>query len=111
MAMHVKKGDMVIVLSGDDKGKVGQILRVDAVTRKVVVQGMNRVYRHLRPSRQHPRGGRIQKEMPMNISKVLPVDPKTNQATRVAFRINPDGSKERISKKSQSSLGLVKKAK
>ena len=109
MARHVKKGDSVVVLAGDDKGKVGEILRVDTKTGKVLVQGINRVFRHLKPSRQNPQGGRIQKEMPIDISNVLPVDPKTNQATRVGFKINADGSKERIALKSGESLGVVKK--
>lgn len=111
MARHVKKGDMVMLLAGDDKGKVGEVLNVDSSKGKVVVQGVNRVYKHLKPSRQHPQGGRIQKEMPVNISNVLPVDPKTNQATRVAFRVGEDGSKQRVAKKSDESLGMVKKAK
>lgn len=111
MAVHVKKGDMVVVLAGDDKGKTGQVLKVDALAHKVLVQGVNRVYKHMRPSRQHPRGGRIQKEMPIHISNVLPVDPKTNQATRVGFKINEDGSKERIARKSGTSLGTLRKAK
>ncbi len=110
MATHLKKGDMVMIIAGDDKGKVGEVLRVDGSRRKVIVQGANRVYKHLRPSRQHPQGGRIQKEMPIDISNVLPVDPKTNQPTRVGFRITPDGSKERYAKKSGQSLGEVKKA-
>ncbi len=109
MARHVKKGDSVVVLAGDDKGKVGEILRVDTKTGKVLVQGINRVFKHLKPSRQNPQGGRIQKEMPIDISNVLPVDPKTNQATRVGFKINADGSKERIALKSGESLGVVKK--
>jgi len=111
MSTHVKKGDNVVVISGDDKGKVGQVMRVDKEAGKVLVQGINRVYRHLKPSRQHPRGGRIQKEMPLNISNVLPVDPKTNQPTRVGFRLNEDGSKERFARKSKASLGLTRKAK
>lgn len=110
MARHVKKGDTVMVITGADKGKVGEVLRVDGAGDRVVVQGVNRVYRHLRPSRQHPQGGRIQKEMPVHISNVLPIDPKTNQPTRVGFRINEDGSKERIAKKSGQSLGIVRKA-
>jgi len=111
MARHVKKGDVVVVLAGDDKGKVGQVLNVDPKNGKVLVQGINRVFRHLRPSRRHPQGGRIQKEMPIHISNVLPVDPKTNLPTRVAFRAGSDGSKERIAKRSGSSLGTVTKAK
>jgi len=110
MARHVKKGDMVVVIAGDDKGKTGEVLRVFPNRGKVLVQGVNRVYKHLRKSRQHPQGGRIQKEMPLDISNVLPVDPKTNQPTRVGFRINKDGSKERIARKSGESLGLVTKA-
>jgi large subunit ribosomal protein L24 len=110
MARHVKKGDVVMVLAGDDRGKTGEVLRVDASAGKVLVQGVNRVYRHLRPSRQHPQGGRIQKEMPIHISNVLPVDPKTNRPTRVAFRVGADGSKQRIAKRSGEPLGAVRKA-
>ncbi len=109
MARHVKKGDMVKVLAGEDKGQVGEVLRVLGDEGKVLVQGINRVYRHLRPSRQHPQGGRIQKEMPISISNVLPVDPATNEATRVGFRINDDGTKERYAKKSGKTLGGVSK--
>jgi len=102
---------MVKVIAGDDKGKVGEVLRVDASAGKVLVQGINRVFRHLKPSRQHPQGGRIQKEMPINISNILPVDPKTNQPTRVAFRTAANGGKERLAKKSGQVLGTVRKVK
>ncbi len=111
MAMNVRRGDMVMVIAGDDKGKTGEVIRVYMGTDRVLVQGVNRVYRHLRPSREHPQGGRIQKEMPINISNVLPVDPKTNQPTRVGFRTAADGSKERYAKKSGESLGTVSKSK
>jgi large subunit ribosomal protein L24 len=111
VARHVKKGDVVVVITGDDKGKTGEVLRVFVDRDKVLVQGVNRVYKHLRPSRQHPQGGRIQKEMPIAMSNVLPLDPKTNQPTRVGFRVNEDGSKERIARRSGESLGPVRKAK
>ena len=111
MALHVKKGDTVMVITGDDKGKTGEVLRVDAAAGKVLVQGVNRVHKHLRPSRQHPQGGRIQKEMPVNISNVQPIDPDTNQPTRVAFHVAADGGKERIAVKSGKSLGAVKSKK
>lgn len=111
MPMHIHKGDKVVVITGDDRGKSGEVLRVDAAAGKVLVQGINRVYRHLRPSRQHPQGGRIQKEMPIHISNVLPADPKTNQPTRVGFPVAEDGSKQRVARKSGESLGTVKKAK
>lgn len=110
MARGVRKGDVVQVITGADKGKVGGILAVYPKANKVLVQGVNRVYRHLKPSRQHPQGGRIQKEMPIHISNVLPVDPKTNRPTRVGFRAGKDGSKERFAKSSGASLGVVKKA-
>jgi len=110
MATHVKKGDTVQVIAGDDKGKVGEVLSVDPKAGKVLVQGVNRVYRHLRPSRQSPQGGRIQKEMPVNISNVLPVDPQTNQPTRVGVKCNEDGSRERVARKSGASLGVIRKA-
>jgi large subunit ribosomal protein L24 len=111
MARHIVKGDMVKVLAGDDRGKTGEVMAVYPTRDKVMVQGVNRVYRHLRPSKKHPQGGRIQKEMPIHISNVLPVDPKSDQATRVGVRINEDGSKERIARKSGESLGILRKAK
>jgi large subunit ribosomal protein L24 len=109
MARNVKTGDTVVVLAGDDKGKSGQVIHVDVAKNKVLVQGVNRVWKHLKPSRQHPQGGRIQKEMPINISNVLPLDPKTNKPTRVGFRIGQNGSKDRFAKQSNQVLGTVKK--
>jgi len=102
---------MVVVIAGDDKGKTGEVLQVDAKTGKVLVQGVNLVYRHLRPSRRNPQGGRIRKELAIHISNVLPVDPKTSQPTRVGFTVAADGSKERVARRSGESLGTVRKAK
>ena len=96
-----------MIIAGDDKGKTGEILAVYPKKRKVLVKGINRVYKHLRPSRSHPQGGRMQKEMPIDISNVLPIDPKTNQPTRVGFRITPDGKKERYAKKSGETIGVL----
>jgi large subunit ribosomal protein L24 len=111
MPSHIKKGDMVVVIAGNDKGRTGEVLQVFPQRGKVLVQGVNRVYRHLRPSRTNPQGGRIQKEMPLAISNVQPVDPKTAQPTRVGFRIARDGTKERYAGKSGESLGVVRKPK
>jgi large subunit ribosomal protein L24 len=111
MARHVRKGDRVVVIAGNDRGQSGEVLSVDYGAGNVVVQGVNRVYRHLRPSRQNPQGGRVQKEMPIHLSNVQPVDPKTNQPTRVGFRVAEDGSKERFARKSGESLGTLRKAK
>jgi large subunit ribosomal protein L24 len=111
MAQHVKQGDQVMVIAGDDSGKTGQVLKVFPESQKVLVQGVNQVYRHMRPSRQNPRGGRIQKEMPIHISNVQPIDPKTSRPTRVGYKVAEDGSKERIARVSGESLGTVRKAK
>ena len=112
MAMKIKKGDMVVVKAGDDAatGASGEVLKVYPALDKVLVQGVNRVYRHIRPSRKNPQGGRIQKEMPIDISNVMVVDPETSQPTRVGFRIGKDGKKERYAKKSGASLGTLTKA-
>ena len=96
-----------MIIAGDDKGRSGEVLAVYPSKGKVLVSGVNRVYRHLRPSRQHPQGGRIQKEMPVDISNILPVDPGTSKQTRVGFRVNSSGAKERFAKKSGQSLGAV----
>jgi len=111
MARHIKKGDRVMVISGNDRGRIGEVLSVNHAVGTVIVQGVRRVYRHLRPSRRHPQGGRIRKEMPVDISNVLPMDPKTEQPTRVGFRVADDGSKERFARKSGEVLGAVRKAK
>ena len=107
---EVSASDRVVDIAENDKGATGEVLRVDDKTEKVVVQGVNRVYRHMRPSRRHPHGGRIQKEMPIHISNVLPVAPETSQPTRVGFRNNDNGQKERFARKSGASLGAVTKA-
>ncbi len=107
MASKIKKGDTVVVMAGKDVGKRGEVLRVDTSKGKVVVQGINRVYRHMRPSRRYPQGGRVQKEMPLDVSNVMVADPKTGQPTRVGFRMLADGTKERFAKKSGQSLGVV----
>ena len=96
MALHVKKGDTVEIIAGDDKGRRGKILSVNPVTGKVVVEGMNRSYRHVRPSRRNPQGGRLHIEQPINISNVLPVNPKTNKPTRVRFVTDENGEKKRV---------------
>jgi large subunit ribosomal protein L24 len=109
--MLIRKGDTVRVVTGDDKGVTAKVLRVLRDDNKVVVEGVNRVYRHLKPSRRNPQGGRLSKEMPINVSNVMLIDPGTNQPTRVGLRFLSDGSKERYAKKSGTSLGKVGKVK
>jgi large subunit ribosomal protein L24 len=97
MALHIKKGDMVEIIAGDEKGAVGKVLWVLPREGKVVVQGHNLVKKHVRQSRKNPQGGRINVEQPIHISSVLPVNPKTSKGTRVRYRIEEDGGKKRIS--------------
>ncbi len=107
MGMHIRKDDIVEIITGDDKGKRGRVLSVDRAKGKIVVEGINRVYKHMRPSRHNPQGGRLSKEMAIAISNVLLVDPQDNKPTRVGVRYLPDGSKERYAKRSGTGLGKV----
>src|SRR5262245_56682392 len=108
--MHIRKDDIVQVLTGDDAGKRGRVLRVMRAENKLVVEGVNRVYRHLKPSRRNPQGGRLSKEMPVNASNVALIDPQTNKPTRVGVRFLDDGSKELYAKKSGARIRTVAKA-
>jgi large subunit ribosomal protein L24 len=109
MARHVRKGDTVIVNSGDHKGSVGEILSVDPSNNSVVVKGVNLKTKHVRPTRQGQVGGIIQKEMPLHMSNVNPVI--DGKASRVRFIIKPDGSKTRVAVKGGKELGVVSPAK
>ena len=93
MARHVKSNDIVEVIAGDHKGERGKILRVLVDRNLVLVEGVNMVYRHVRPSQRNPQGGRLQKEAPIHISNVLPIDPKTNRGSRVRFEFDPTAAK------------------
>ena len=110
MARHIKKGDMVMIISGDHKGSTGKVLKVNVDKQCAVVQGQNLVKKHVRPSQKNPQGGRINIEQPIHISKLLPVHPKTGQGTRVRFKINEDGSKKRICLDG-TEIDVVRKAK
>ena len=107
--MFIRKDDVVEVVAGDDKGTRGKVLRVLRAKNQVVVEGVNRVYRHLKPSKRNPQGGRLSKEMPVDASNVMFVDPTRNVPTRVGVRYLPDGSKELYAKKSGTRLRLLSK--
>ena len=98
MAAKLRKGDNVIVLAGKNKGKKGEISQVLPKDGKAIVSGVNVAVRHQRQSQTH-QGGRIAKEMPIDLSNLALVDPKSGEATRVGFRIE-DGKKVRFAKKS-----------
>jgi len=92
---HIRKNDTVRVMSGDDAGKEGRVLRVIPKRDRVVVEGVNYVYKHVRPSQRYPRGGRVQKEASIHVSNVLPVCPNCGKATRVKYKIDEQGEKRR----------------
>ena len=98
--LHIKKGDTVIVLAGEDRGKQGRVLSVDREKQRAIVEGINMVTKHTKPSAKHPQGGRIQMEAPIHISNLSLVDPKSGKATRIAISVKEDGTKVRIAKKS-----------
>ncbi|CAG1004785.1 MAG: 50S ribosomal protein L24 [Rhizobiaceae bacterium] len=95
----IRKGDKVVVLSGKDKGRTGEVLRVLPKDDKAVVRGINQVRRHQRQT-QSQEGGIITKEAPIHLSNIALVDPKDGKPTRVGFRIEKDGSKVRVAKRS-----------
>ncbi|MGF1634913.1 MAG: 50S ribosomal protein L24 [Phycisphaerae bacterium] len=110
MAQRIKRGDTVQVVAGKDKGRTGTVLKVlssketDEV--RLVVEGVNRQWRNVKPSRTSPQGGRIQKDGPIHVSNVMLLDPETNKVTRVRFEMR-DGVKHRVAVKSGTSLGKV----
>ncbi|MEM8571010.1 MAG: 50S ribosomal protein L24 [Pseudomonadota bacterium] len=102
MAAKLRRGDQVIVLAGKDKGKKGEITRMIPKENRAVVSGVNVAVRHQRQT-QNSQGGRIAKEMPINLSNLALVDPKSGEATRVGFRME-DGKKVRFAKKSGEAI-------
>src|SRR5947199_10288392 len=110
MARHIKAGDTVIVTSGADRGKTGRVLRVITDKNRVVVEGINRLWKHVRPSQRYPQGGRIQKDAPIHVSNVQLLDPQSGKGTRVRFE-ERDGVKHRIAVKGGADLGAVGVAK
>jgi len=101
----IKKGDQVIVVAGSDKGKQGEVLRVLRAEQRVLVQGVNLVKRHTRPSPGQP-GGIIEKESPVHISNVAHVDPDTRKPTRVGWKVLEGGRKVRFARGSGEVIDL-----
>jgi large subunit ribosomal protein L24 len=99
MAAKIKKGDRVVLLAGKDKGRQGSVLRVLPKEERVVVEGLNMVQRHTRPTQADPQGGIKHKEAPLHVSNVALVDPKSGGPTKVGFRME-GGKKVRFAKKS-----------
>src|SRR5262245_42267996 len=109
MAIKIRKGDMVAVIAGDDKGslthpRIGRVLSVDEEKQRVVVEKVNMVKRHTKARRQGVQSGIIEKEAPIHLSNVMLYDPKAKRGTRVRIHTRPDGTRERLSVASGETL-------
>ena len=110
--MQIRKDDQVEVIAGDDKGKstdrrIAKVLKVIPERNKIVVEGVNRVYKHMRPSQKNPQGGRLSKEMPIDVSNVKLYCSKCNRGVRFGRRFTDEGQKQRYCKTCGTSLGNV----
>jgi large subunit ribosomal protein L24 len=103
--LKIRKGDKVVVVTGKDKGKTGEVVRVLVKELRVVVQGVNIVRRHQRQTAQQ-QGGIVTKEAPIHISNVAHIDPNSDRPTRVAWRVLEDGRKVRVAKRSGAPIDL-----
>jgi large subunit ribosomal protein L24 len=109
--MHIRVDDQIEVMAGRDKSVRAKVLRVLRDEGKVVVEGVNTVWKHMRRSQKNPRGGRLHKEMPVQISNVQLVCPACNQATHTGVRFKEDGSKHRFCKNCSAEIGQLSPAK
>ena len=98
--LHIKKGDIVIVNSGEYKGQQGRVLEVDTQKKRAIVEGVNLVSKHTKPNADNPQGGIIKKEAPVHISNLNPIDPTSGEATRIGRRLDDNNKLVRYSKKS-----------
>ena len=98
--LHIKKGDIVYVLAGEDRGKEGRVLKVLREKQRAIVEGINMVTKATKPNAQHPQGGLVKMEAPVHISNLSLIDPKSGKPTRISCRRNEKGELVRISKKS-----------
>ena len=105
--MHIRLNDIVKVIAGDDRGVQGKVLSVDHQAGKLIVEGVNRAYKHVRRSQRNPQGGRLSKEIPIRISNVLWVCSSCGAPTRTGARYTGDGSKERYCRKCGKSGGAI----
>ncbi len=104
MAIKIRKGDIVEVIAGDDKGKTGRVLSIDERKHRVIVEKVNFVKRHTKARRQGQQGGILEKEAPIHLSNVQLYDPKAGRGTRVGVRVLPEGKRERVSRASGETL-------
>lgn len=105
--MHIKANDTVEVITGEEKGTRGRVLRINREAGMITVEGVNKVHKHVRRSQKNPQGGRLSKEQPIALSNVLMVCSKCNKPSRTGARILPDKNKERFCKNCGSGLGEI----
>ena len=98
--LHIKKGDIVYVNAGEDKGKTGRVLEVNVEKQRAIVEGVNIVSKHTKPNAKNPQGGIEKKEAPVHISNLNLVDPKSGKPTRIGRKLNSKGKLVRYAKKS-----------
>jgi large subunit ribosomal protein L24 len=98
--LHIKKGDTVIVITGESKGQKGRVLEIDRVKNRALVEGLNMVSKHTKPNAKAPQGGIVKKEAPINLSNLMVVDPASGKPTRIGRRLNDNNKLVRYSKKS-----------
>jgi large subunit ribosomal protein L24 len=98
--LHIKKGDSVVVIAGNYKGREGKVLEVIRETERAIVEGVNMVKKHTKPNAKHPQGGIVEQEAPIHISNLLNKDPKSGKPTRIGRKLNDTGKLVRYSKKS-----------
>ena len=104
MALKIRKGDTVMVIAGDDKGKTGRVLSVDETKNRVIVEKINFVKRHTKARSQAKQGGILEKEAPIHESNVMLWDPKAGRGVRVGTRVSKDGKRERVSRATGDTL-------
>ena len=109
MAKHVKKGDTVEIKAGVNKGATGKVMRVFPDKDRVLVEGVNLAYKHVRPSQKNPQGGRIRIERPIHISNVQPLSPGSSSGSRVRFQVDAKGNKKRVAVDG-AEIGIVTRA-
>jgi len=105
--MNIKVGDTVHIIAGDERGQNGKVIRVLTSKDKIVVEGVNKVFKHVRRSQKIPQGGRLSMEMPIHVSNVKLVCPSTGKPSRIGMRFTADGAKERYCKVSGAAAGVV----
>ena len=97
--LKIKKNDTVVVLTGEDKGKTGKVLKVLVDKQRAIVEGVNMVNKSTKPSAKNPQGGFVKQEASIHISNISLIDPKSGKPTRVAMKVNEEGKKVRVAKK------------